>query len=247
MGHRHRPRLGSAAGDRLIRAVSSGARVAGRPLLVGVEVAGLFGPVVHRGIERAARLFRLPRFDGIEDRAMEAHVVFQVEARLHRHPYRTEAEQGHDDAAEAVDETLVVRGLPHADVPVEIAANVFLRLAGLRRGGGERVEFLEPRDICGRGVPRRFFDGEGFERAPDGDRVLEVALAEVCHVGRRVGLLRDVSFELELDQRFANRRLTDAERVGQLALDEPLARLERAIEDRLPDAVRDEMAGGLRV
>ena len=117
----------------------------------------------------------------------------------------------------------------------------------LRRSRRELVELFEPCDVGGRGVPRCFLDGEGFQRTADRDRVLELALTEVCHVGGRVGLLRDVALELELDQRFADRRLAHAERVGQLPLDEPLARLERAIENGFANPVGDQMAGGLGV
>ena len=123
----------------------------------------------------------------------------------------------------------------------------FLRLPQLRRGRRELVELFEPGDVGGSGVPRRFLDGEGFQRTADGDRVLELPLTEVRHVGGRVGLLRDVPLELELDQRFADGRLTDAERVGQLPLDQPLARLERAVENGFANPVCDEMAGGLGV
>ena len=110
---------------------------------------------------------------------MEAHVVLQVEARLHRHPDRAEAEQGDDDAPETLDETLVVRGFPNADVPVQVAPDVLLRFPRLRRSRRERVELFEPGEVGGSGVPRRFLDGEGFERTADDDRVLELALAEV--------------------------------------------------------------------
>ena len=122
-----------------------------------------------------------------------------------------------------------------------------LRLPQLRRGRRELVELFEPGDVGGSGVSRRFLDGERFQRTADGDRVLELALAEVCHVGGRVGLFRDVPLEFELDQRFADRRLTDAQRVGELPLDEPLARLERAVKNGFANPVGDEMTGGLRV
>jgi len=131
-----------------------------------------------------------------------------------------------------LDQERIVRGAVDLRVKAPVRARKRLRIAQQRAVG--RRHLFQHMHLFGRGMARRQPRRQPLELGPHHIEFRHLVMVERRH-HQRPAVARQHRLRLEPLQRLADRRPADAEAVGKLALDQPVAGAVVATLDRLED------------
>ena len=177
-----------------------------------------------------------------EQREMRPCISQQIEILPRRPLNRAETKQRKNDAPYCFHQKGVLCGCPDAFMPGEIGMNVLAAVSSARGSDRFNVKFLEMSDICRRDPPRRLFECICLEDASNREDLFDLGRGKLRYMGGGIGLLRNETLRLQLNDRFANRGETRADLLGQLTFNETFAGVEIPRHDCLPDSVSNSPA-----
>src|SRR5215510_12612641 len=147
--------------------------------------------------------------------------------------HQKEGEQRRHDSLQTIDQILVARNLPEFAMEGQVVLIKLIEVELLRRRLHLHRDAAQVFDVFGRHVLFCPLDGQRFQLRAQAEDLLHLAPFQFGDRRALVGDFLHVPLMFQLDQRLAYQRDAGAQLLGDLALDDRLARLNDPAQNRL--------------